>query len=674
LYGFAFVLALTPALARAEQAAPADSTHSPLAQMAQAAQSGARPVPDSLVAPPAIGYRFTPVYVNLLSGDVTSVGMKNSMTVNLAAPFGSVFNFLVAAEERHYRLQDKFDENKQLSATLLHTFDVFTSGSIGFLESRIFNRSIIPGGAFQDYIFNDRSVNAGGSYKRNFYSVANLRSVRVDALASGSAVQSERTYKDDETLAALGFGGLATDVWNRRLRVFLRGGRRDTWDKSTTSLAEFDDLGSVEDSLSTGLWASLGDSIFVDAKYVYYHGDRTWADQAQGSLGGQQSGVQYVFQEWEHRDSQAATISLKARVARRFRVDISASHDDQLFDYDVQQTRYSNTVSDALKGTITYTAPWNTKAMVTLEDTKALRDFGPLSVSSYDDIRKKAGLALSHRFSKTLSMEFAGNTMLTRTEYLDKAANPRDRDQIDTSANLRISSRPHVKFTTNVSLAYSASEFVNIDSTQSANNRTRELYELRPGFTYYVSDKFSIGQTYGVSIEYTDYVYKPTSNFLDRNLIFTNRFDFKPTRRVAFVFDYAYNFHDNGSYLPDDETGEEVLIVQGEDRRDRVNLRMDYALMNRLAQSSLPNESDRKRTLAVFSEYRYSRFEDASVFSDVTTVTTDGQLTVGTRGDYDFGKGRALKFSVARVKRFSVFGTDAEKDYWDMRSEFNYPF
>jgi outer membrane receptor protein involved in Fe transport len=266
----------------------------------------------------------------------------------------------------------------------------------------------------------------------------------------------------------------------------------------------------------------------------------------------------------------------------------------------------------------------------------------------------------------------AGTTQLTRTEYLDPDANPRDRDQVDSSVNLRFSSKPYKKLSANINLAYSASEFINIDASQSENNRTRDLYELRPGFTYSFSDRFIITQTYGISIEYTDYIYKPTSNFLDRNLTFSNRFDFKPAKRITFIFDYAYNFHDNGSYLPDEETGEEALSVQGEDRRDRINLRVDYRVMTRVKQVS-PTES-LNRTLAVFAEQRYSRFEDREILSGRQTESQDGQITVGTRGDYDFGTGRMLKFTLARVQRFSKFGSEAEKNYWDMRSEFNYPF
>ncbi|HXV12967.1 MAG TPA: hypothetical protein VEC56_02055, partial [Candidatus Krumholzibacteria bacterium] len=396
-----------PTIVRAEQTSPADTTQArSLADFAQQRAQSGFTLPDTLATSPRIGIRFTPTYINQVTGDVSSVGMRNVFQTNMTTPFGSVFNFNVSAEEKHYRLQNKRDENKQLGATVAHTFNIFTSGSIGFIDSRVFNRSIIPGGAVQDYIFNDQSVNASGSYKRNYLLHSTpLRSVRFDALVNGAAVQGERTYKNDETLAAGGFAGLAASLRSGEINVRGRGGHRETWDRSTTTLSEFDGLGSSEDSLSTGLVAEVGDSIFVDANYVYYEAARRWADQAQGSLGGQQGGVENVFEETERRSSRATTLSLNARVWRGFAVRITGSHDSQLYDYQIQKTRYSNTVADGLRGTVEYTAPWRTRAIVTLENTKTLRDFGPLSVSSYDDTRYKAALGLSHRFKSALSLE-----------------------------------------------------------------------------------------------------------------------------------------------------------------------------------------------------------------------------------------------------------------------------
>jgi len=671
--GLAACVLSTPMIADAQTAyTDSTATESPLQRAARAATAGVPfELPDTLAQAP-VGIRFKPMYLNSMFGDVNFVGMKNSFQTNMTTSFGSVFNFLISNDEKHYRLQDKRDENKQLSGTLLHTFNIFSSGSLSYLDSRVFNRSIIPGGAVQDYIFNDKSLTAGGTYKRTYRPhFGYFNSIRVDGTGSGAAVRGEKTYKDDQTVALGGFGGLSTELRRKSLRLDGRGGHRETWDRSETALAEFNDLGSAEDSLFTGVLAEVADSIFVDATYVFYDGERTWADQAQGSQGSQQGGVQNVFQETERRATRATVISLKARVWNRFRIELKGSHDSQLNDYVIQKTRYSNTVADGLVGTFAYKTPWNTAAVVTLENTETLRDFGPLSVSSYNDIRKKAGIALTHTFRPEFTIALAGNTMLTRSEYLDPVANPRDRDQVDTSVNLQINSTPFTDFVARVSIAYSASEYLNIDASQSEDNRTRELYEFRPGFTYYFSDRFIIEQQYGIQIEYNDYVYKATQNFLDRSLTFGNKFIFKPTPRVGFIFDYAYTFHDKGSYLPDEVTGEDELSVQSEDRRDRINLRVNYDVMSRTKTVNGQTVND---GIKIFGEQRYGRFEDRSLLTDNTSVNTDGQLAVGTQGNFDWGGGRTLTFTLARVKKDSRFGSEKEKNYWDMRSEFNYSF
>jgi len=649
------------------------STTSRLAKMARQTTTGDVQVADSVAS--VIGIRFVPVYTNKITGDVSSVLMNNGFKTTMQTPFGSLFNFQVGLEEKHYRLQDKFDENNFLSASVIHTFNVFTRGSLGFVDSRVFNRSTIPGGRFQDYIFNDKSVNGAAVYDRTIRPHSTpFKSIHFDANGRGSAVQGERTYKNDQTLAAAAGGGLTGELRSRLARVDARGGHRETWDRSETSLTVFDDLGSNEDSLSTGVFFELGDSILVDADYVYYDAERLWADQAQGSLGGQQSGVENVFQEFERKSVRSTRFAMRAKVLDNFHVNVSATHDKQLLDYAVQKTRYSNTVGDGLKGEVLYTAPWKkTAAAVILENTETLRDFGPLSVSSYNDTRRLASLSLRHDFHKEFSIQLDGSTQLTRSEYLDTEANPRDRDQVDTSVGFKISSLLHQRLTGTVNLGYSASDFINIDASQSGNNRTRRLYELRPGFVYVMNQYLIVTQTYGVVIEYTEFDYADEDNFLDRNLIFTNRFDFRPASRIHFALDYAYNFHDNGSYLPDPITGEDELSVQGEDRRDRVILRVKYQVLSRMVRS-INETADLEQQFSIFAENRYNRFEDRSVLTDSKTVNTDGQVSLGTEGRYQFGKGRSFNFFLARVKRFARFGSDKEKDYWDMRSEFTWPF
>ena len=115
---FAAVWVEAPTIARAQQATPPDTTQagSSLADLARQSQQSGYALPDTLAASPRIGIRFTPTYINQMTGDVSSVGMRNVFQTNMTTPFGSIFNFNVSAEEKHYRLQNKRDENKQLGA------------------------------------------------------------------------------------------------------------------------------------------------------------------------------------------------------------------------------------------------------------------------------------------------------------------------------------------------------------------------------------------------------------------------------------------------------------------------------------------------------------------------------------------------------------------------------
>jgi hypothetical protein len=599
-------------------------------------------------------YLYSPVYNNNVDADVNWVGMANKFQSSLVTPRGLILNFFLSGDEKNYRLQDRFEETKILTGSALHTFRPGMNGSVTYTDSRIFNRTIAVGGGVQDFVINDRMAAAGANYVKQY------DNLRMDWVGSGNLMNGERTFKTDRTLAGGISGGMGYNLFGDRVAVQGRAALRGSDDQSrTTEGREFTGLGSTEDSLAAVVRVEFADSIRFDASHRVYNGDRTFADQGRGSLGGQTGGAENVFEETEERDTRNTTIALSSYVFDRFGLKLAATRDEQIFDYAIQTTRFSRTVVDGVTGTISYMLPWQTSSTVTFENSTSLRDLGPQSISSLTDKRKKVALVLSRRFTKTLSMDFNGSSGIQQSFYASYAENPRDRDQLDSNLNLRISSQPFKKVSATVTLGYLNSSFINIDSTQSENNRTRELWELRPAFTYVVTDKFTIVQNYGLAIEYTDYDFKPNDNFLDRNITFSNEFQFRPTRAIDFRFEYALHLHDSGSYLPDPVTGERLLEVDTEDRRDRTNIRVDYRVTEHVR---------------FFAENRYSRREDRTPGTDEVDLNTDGSLHVGTSADYDWGAGRKLKFSVIRVKRFSEFGAEAEKNYWDAHSEFAYPF
>ncbi len=609
-------------------------------------------MPDSLV-PATAGYRFSPTYINRITGNVSNVGMMNEFRASILTPYGPMVNFGVSKDEKDYRLQNRFEDNKRLSFGIIHTFRYDIRGGLTYNDSRVFNRSIAVGGTTQDFILNDRTLQAGATMQRT------LHDLRLDGSLSGNVLESQRTYKNDQSLAGSANGGLGYNLIGDRVVVQARGAYAQSSDQSESAGTLYTGLGSGEDSLSSAVRVELSDSIDVRVDYNRYHGVRYYLDQAIGALGGQLAGAENVQPETETRDTRSTMISFNSQPLKALSIRLVATHDEQQFDYLVQTTRFSRTVGDGVRGNVSYVMPWRTSATVQFENRNNLRDLGPQSIASTKDKRKRVSVGLRHPLTRTMSVDLSGSMQLLQSFYLDYEANPRDRDQLDTTVNLRINSSVFKKVATNIALAYTATDFVNIDASQSTNNRSRQLWELRPGFTYTMNPRLSITQTYGLAIEYTDFVYQPEDNFLDRNITLTNQLNYSPSNHIRFRLDYGLTLHDSGSYLPIGPGGEDLLNVARKDRRDRMLLHMDYNITDHVG---------------VYSEYQYNNFWDRDVETGDESRTPDGSIQVGTRGQYDWGQNRTLRFQLGKVKRFSRFGSDAEKDYWDMRSEFNYPF
>ena len=642
---------LCAVIAAHAQTSDADSTVTPPSQ-SPLSPPGPNPVvaaQDSTYAP---RYRFSPVFTNRIGADVSSVGMKNDFHTGFTTPWGSIFDFAISDDEKNYRLQDRFEQTKLMKMNDLHTFNIFWNGMASYSDSRVFSRTVAVGGGAQDFIINDKLANFGSTYKRTFLGA------RTDLMGSGGGIESERAFKNDQGLQGGVNGGVAYD-FGEHVTLQGRAALRGEANQSETTQKTYYGLGSSEDSLSTKMRVAATDSIRFDVSYAQYNGDREFTDQARGSQGAQVGGVENVFREGEHRSSRNTTVTMSSSLMPRVHLGMSVMHDEQQYSYDIQTTRFSRTVTDAVSGNLSYTMPWKTVSSVRFENNETLRDLGEESIASLTDKRKRVAVTLAHNFSKTFLLDFTAYTQIQQSFYLKYAENPRDRDQLDASASVKLTSTPFKKIFATISGVYTTSEFVNIDSTQSENNRTRELWELRPAFTYTVNPRLIIVQNYGLSFEYTDYTYKSTENFLDRNLTFSNEFQYSPTSRISTRFEYAVLIHDNGSYLPDPVTGQEELSVRSKDRRDRTKIRIEYEPIT---------------AVGFFAENTYSKVQDITEGVTNASATTDGQIKVGTTVNHDWGAGRTLRLTVSRVKRFSPFGAEAEKNYWDAHSEFSYPF
>ena len=618
--------------------------------------------------------QVTPVYTGNVIGNVTFVQMKNALQSRGRAWGGTILTGSVRLDKKQYRLQDRFEENKGLGVTANHHFGPSSSMEFAFSDNRQFNRTVALGGGFQDFILNNTTLSGGAAYR-----TLSGRRFRWDGRLGATAVNGEKTFKIDATKTASVNGGVGYSrmVMGSAITLGVRGARKQSWETSTTAsginvyaLDSFQDpsvepLGGHEDSVAVVFTAFINDSTKVRVNYVDYIGVKSYADQARGSLGGQIQSQDALIWEKETRYTRGIDVNFEGAPFPRFFIKAAAQHRVSGSDYVNQLTRISESTTDAVSADITYRSFWGSDVTARVERSEQQRWLGPQSVGSFDESRKKFNLTFLHSFKPTLTLQGSYNTQIAQSFYIE-ASNPRDRDQLDNTVTATLSSTPWTPLRVNLSGSFIRTDFVNIDASQSFNNRVKQRYDLRPGFDLRVTDNFSVLQNYGMAWELTEFPFHPDDDALDRTITLNNTFRFRFTENLNVKFDYLVDLHDRGAYVPVEgtpdylrDTAPRFFIPTSEDRRDRVAFGMIYKLNS---------------NLSAVVDYDYSQRIDYIDGPDNDRVTKDGGIQGGLVGRYKWGQDKELRFELKKANRFGAFNNELQNDFWIANSELKYTF
>jgi hypothetical protein len=600
-------------------------------------------------------FRFLPVYTAKIAGNVTSVEVNSELSNTFETQNNFRLMSAIKLNKEEFRLQPRSNELKDITNTVFKMFAPGFAANLSQADSRLFNRVIKPGGAFEDLVVNTKSLSAGLSY-----TTVEPSRLRWDARVSADVSDSEKSFKRDKSTGGAVGGGVAYTLIEDRVVFRARGYLKETKGKSESVLQSFDGTDRSQDSVSAVVAVRFNDSLRVAFNYSDFTSEETLADQRQGSAGGQLTGAENVFLENKIVDSRAMGLTVDTRVLNGVGIKVSAQHTEQTTDYEVIKTKFSRNATDVIRGDVSYTLFTGTGVTVGIENRESVRDLGPLSPRSYDDKNKKASLSILHRFSNTFSIDVSTSTRLSQSFYVRYEENPSDRDQLERSYGVRINSTPFSKLSTSLSMSMISSEVVNIDATLSENNRTTTKYDFRPALTYTMNDRVSVKQDYGLAIEFTEITFNPDDNFLDRNITFSNEVNTRLSKRLKGSFYYALHLHDRGSYLPDIEGGERLLFVDRKDRRDRTRIRFEYRI---------------NKHFRILGKHEYSRKKDTTVATGREKITKIGGIEGGVSGSFSWGEDRRLSVSLVKANRYSPFDTDERNNnYWIMNAQFMYGF
>jgi hypothetical protein len=598
----------------------------------------------------------SPVYSGSIRGNANRVSMANSFVNDLTFSSGLIMKTSVKINETVYRDpdRDRKDQTKDLSHNVIMLWGNGLAVTGLLSENRLSNRIVAFGGDLQNFIVNTKQASANATYGKTLNDELKMSAYSDVRIFN----KKQEGFKTDKSLEGDVAGGFIYRKGDR-IEANTRGFYKRSDDRAEAGVLTFQGLGLSQDSLSSVVSVQLVDSASVGFEYVRYNSTREYIDLPRGTFLEPDFASEQKIRERQLTSARVYEVRSDLRPLGGLKVEMSARHSDQANEYTVERRKSSRTVGDYLTGKITYAIAKKTNATFSLERREVLHDLGPQSLSSYNEEGQNISATLRHSFTPTLNFNLVASTGLIQSYYIDYDVNPRDRDQLNEKLSLSINSRPYSKLSATISMSASSIEFVNIDASLSGQNRKETTYDFRPSITFQLNDRIQIKQDYGLNIEFTEYAFDENENDLDRNVRFSNTVRAKLTNALNVEFFYDLHFHDAGSYLRESPDGDRFLSVDTEDRKDRITLGFRYKINSHLT---------------AVGDYDYSRRVDKAVGSDRETEFADGGIAAGLEGDYKWGTGQSLSFTLVKVKRYGRFNTDLQNDFWEMNSQLRYAF
>ena len=600
---------------------------------------------------PGQGRAVVPRYNGRVQGDVSRVSLMNQFSTTLNLRNSIRASGTLRISESHYRLQDRRDETKQASSDLTFQLRPRMAVRANFEDRRYFNRVLTFSNEVQDLINNSQTATAEVDHRTAALGLP------FHWQTAALVAQREETQQTTSNIEARIMGNLSLPV-SRRIRMSARGFARGTRQSSDLGVTQVSGLGLREDSLKTTVRVALHDTSSVDVRYEHASYENEFMDLPRGVFQDQQFGSDLI-RETQTRKHDAIALSATTQIIGGLMLNLDAGHSEDLNAFAIALQRFSEVTNDYLRADLRYRFNAKTKANFRITSSRTYSDLGPQSVGSnlLEDKLISGSVEITPRQGSKITVR--GGISLLQTFYEDFELNPRDRDQRNRFANLQITSKIMKDINASVYGAITQTDYVFIDGSLSQNNRAETTFDFRPQLTFSVTDRVTIRQDYGLNIEFTDFRFDESENFLDRNITFSNMINTRLSEALSVEVYYALLLHDRGSYLAPEEGAERLLNIAQEDRRDQMDVSFRYKLNQHL-------------TIIGLNEYSVRRDRPAGAVRDI--VFEDGGIELGVEGSYDFKRGRRLQFALRRVKRFGRFNTPEQRDFWVMNSQINYTF
>lgn len=266
---------------------------------------------------------------------------------------------------------------------------------------------------------------------------------------------------------------------------------------------------------------------------------------------------------------------------------------------------------------------------------------------------RKLYVELNKSFTKTMQVRAFGEMQLSQQFYANEGLNGRnDKDELRQriGADFRGNITPFVS--ANATLYVRTYNQAYIDPRQSRNTRNETEYVVRPGYSWKLNERISVGQNFGLLSKVLENPYQEAQNTLNRSHFMNTTLDYQFTPRLQLSAGYDYLLQDNGQYRYDPLTRESYFSPASRTKKDAIRMGIRYDLV-----------SGGKLTFV-------SR-QDATRERTFTAVTERGNIALGIESKLDFS-GLKLDCRANGNRSFNV--SLNQRTYFNVDATLQYTF
>jgi hypothetical protein len=285
------------------------------------------------------------------------------------------------------------------------------------------------------------------------------------------------------------------------------------------------------------------------------------------------------IQETEKHSSRNLGISSSFNMVPWFTWDMDVGFDDSERRYTVAPQKDNISENSSLSGNAKI-LPWRGAALNLGGERKE-------SFSSYQgsdgetDVQRSLSLKLTQGLGSKADLSVTALSDLLSIFFVDKAANPKDRDRLKNRVTLDLNFTAFKRISTKLGLQYGEEQTIYVLKEASADNRTTRRYRLSGRYSFTTFRKIDVMQDYDISSVYTYYHFTDDEfgrNTLVRNSNVQTRLVFPIIRSLKLNFGHTYKFQDQGRYS--EKGGKRTYSRASETEAHRINLGLNYKFIN----------------------------------------------------------------------------------------------